>query len=178
MDVERLGRVATRLRERNEIDRDIAGIINRPVTTGHLGEWIASQVFHITLNGAANQKSIDGHFTDRPLAGSSVNVKWYLKREGILDLSPGELPGYYLVLAGPPSPAGSSLGATRPWCVEAVYLFEAAAIHADLLARGRRVGVASSIRAVAWADAEVYPSRNSRFPLTEEQRSALAYFAY
>jgi hypothetical protein len=177
VDVEKLTRVATKLRERNEIDREIAGIINRPVTPGHLGEWIASEVFGITLNDAANQKAIDGYFANGPFSGASVNVKWYLKREGILDMSPNELPDYYLVLTGPPSRASSSLGTTRPWRLDAVYLFEAAVLHADLQERGRRIGVASSIRASTWTDAEVYPRERSSFPLSGEQRSVLASFA-
>jgi hypothetical protein len=30
---------------------------------------------------------------------------------------------YYLVLTGPPSPAVSSQGTTKPWCIDAVCLF-------------------------------------------------------
>ena len=46
---------------------------------------------------------------------SSVNVKWYLKREGVLDTTESAILDYYLVLAGPPSGAVSSKGTTRPW---------------------------------------------------------------
>ncbi len=49
---------------------------------GHLGEWIAAQVFGIELERHATAKGIDGRFAD----GRTVNIKWYLKREGLLDL--------------------------------------------------------------------------------------------
>jgi hypothetical protein len=40
---ESITRIAALLQERNRIDATIAEIIDRPVTAGHLGEWIASQ---------------------------------------------------------------------------------------------------------------------------------------
>jgi hypothetical protein len=42
-----------------------------------------------------------------------VNIKWYLKREGLLDTSESVRLDYYLVLAGPRSAAASSRGSTR-----------------------------------------------------------------
>jgi hypothetical protein len=40
-----LAQAASLLRERNTIDAELAGLIQRPMTSGHLGEWIAAQVF-------------------------------------------------------------------------------------------------------------------------------------
>jgi hypothetical protein len=51
------------------------------MTAGHLGEWIASQVFDIALEVSAVAEGIDGVFRSGALEGSMVNVKWYLKRE-------------------------------------------------------------------------------------------------
>jgi len=177
MDTAGLEAVAAKLRERNQLDCEIAEVNGRPMTSGHLAEWIASQVFGISLNSAANQRGIDGYFTGAPLEGRSVNVKWYLKREGILDLSPSGAPDYYLVLTGPASAARSSAGTTRPWRIDFVYLFDAKELHTDLAVRGRRIGVASSVRRSTWESAEIYPTESARLPLTPQQRSALAGFA-
>lgn len=113
-------RVARLLDQRNAIDAEIAAIIERPMTSGHLGEWIASRVFDIQLERSAAARGIDGRFRSGLLSGKSVNVKWYLKREGILDLADSAELDFYLVLAGPVSAVGSSRGSTRPWTIEAI----------------------------------------------------------
>lgn len=59
---ESLARVAVLLRDRNAIDSGISRVINRPVTAGHLGEWIASPVFDIALEESATAEGIDGRF--------------------------------------------------------------------------------------------------------------------
>ncbi len=51
------GQIAQLLRERNAIDAEIAAITHRPMTSGHLGEWIATQNFDIHLERSAD---IDG----------------------------------------------------------------------------------------------------------------------
>lgn len=48
-----LARAASLLRERNAIDAELARLIQRPMTSGHLGEWIAAQVFDIELEVSA-----------------------------------------------------------------------------------------------------------------------------
>jgi hypothetical protein len=126
------------LQERNEIDRRIADLIGRPMTAGHLGEWIASEVFDIELEESAAATAIDGRFRSGVLQGRTVNVKWYLKREGLLDMTDSPMLDHYLVLAGPRSAAASSRGQVRPWSIESVHLFDSQ----DLLAiqRERRQG--------------------------------------
>ena len=172
-----LTELAGLLAARNDLDRKIGGLISRPMTAGHLGEFIASRVFDIELEASASAKAIDGRFNAGPLAGRTVNVKWYLKREGLLDLTPSDELDHYLVLAGPASAAASSRGHVRPWVIANVYLFDARALREGLLARERRVGVASSVRAVEWAAAEAFPREHPLLPLTDGQRRALAYFA-
>lgn len=81
-DVQLVRRAAELLRDRNAIDADLARIIARPVTAGHLGEWIASVVFDIELESSASAKGIDGRFRTGPLHGRTVNVKWYMKHQG------------------------------------------------------------------------------------------------
>ncbi len=172
-----LAELAGLLAARNDLDRRIGGLIGRPMTAGHLGEFIASRVFGIELETSASARAIDGRSTRGPLMGRTVNVKWYLKREGLLDLTPSDLLDHYLVLTGPPAAAASSRGHVRPWVITNVYLFDARALREDLLARGRRAGVASSVRAADWAGAEAFPREHPLLSLTGEQRQALALFA-
>lgn len=120
-----MSRIAELLRARNAIDAEIASIIGRPMTSGHLGEWIAARIFDIELEPSATATAIDGRFRSGELAGRTVNSKWYLKREGLLDMSSAPALDFYLVLAGPASAAASSRGSTRPWSVDVVYLFDA-----------------------------------------------------
>jgi hypothetical protein len=68
-------RIAELLRDRNLIDEEIAAITNRPMTSGHLGEWIAAQVFDIELEPSATATAIDGRFRSGPLQGQTVNIK-------------------------------------------------------------------------------------------------------
>lgn len=55
-------RIAHLLRERNAIDEEIAAVTHRPMTSGHLGEWIAAQIFDIQLERSAVAAGIDGTF--------------------------------------------------------------------------------------------------------------------
>lgn len=83
MAEEDVHKIATLLHERNVIDEKIAAVIDRPMTAGHLGQWIAAQAFDIELETSAITAAIDGRFRAGPLQGRTVNVKWYLKREGL-----------------------------------------------------------------------------------------------
>lgn len=170
-------RLAELLRERNIIDAEIATITHRPMTAGHLGEWIASQVFDIELEQSAVATAIDGHFRTGPLQGRTVNVKWYLKREGLLDTSESNQLDYYLVLTGPVAAAVSSRGATRPWCIDEVFLFDARQLRAEQTQRGVKLGVASSVLKRQWLAANIYPSAsNPLLPITHQQAELLALF--
>lgn len=165
------------LRQRNAIDAKIAQIIDRPVTAGHLGEWIASRIFDIALEESAATQGFDGRFRSGRLAGRTVNVKWYMKRTGLLDTT--DYPGldYYLVLTGPAQPSGSSRGISRPWCVQAAFLFDTAEVRASQAARGVRRGIASSVIRSQWDAAEIYPHTRSRLlALTGEQAEMLRLF--
>jgi hypothetical protein len=178
MDRGALTRVAGLIHRRNQLDAEIGSITGRPVVAGHLGEWIAAQIFDITLEASAVSKAIDGTFATGPLAGRTVNVKWYGKREGLLDVVEDPLVEYYLVMTGPRGGAVSSRGGTRPLVIEGVYLFNAAELLGGLRGRGVKIGVATSVITSAWDRAEVFPaSRNSELSLSAQQREALALFA-
>jgi len=165
--------VAYLLRERNAIDAQIAAIIGRPMTAGHLGEWIAGQIFGIQLERSAATAAVDGRFTTGELRGRTVNVKWYLKREGVLDVTDSDALDYYLVLTGPAAPATHSRWSIRPWCIGSVYLFDGRRLLGDLRARAVKVGVASSVRAQQSADAEIYPRQRNRTLTVQPEQVAL-----
>jgi hypothetical protein len=169
--------VADLLRWRNEIDAAIAKIIGRPMASGHLGEWIAAQIFDIALEEAAATPAFDGRFRSGPLMGKTVNIKWYLKREGLLDMTESAALDFYLVLTGPHAPAVSSRYSVRPWQIEAVYLFHAADLLAELRAHKVKIGAATSISKSLWDAAEIFPAAgNLRLPVTAAQKSLLRLF--
>lgn len=116
---EALIEIVNLLRMRNAIDGKITRVINRPVTAGHLGEWIASRIFDIQLEKSAAAQGIDGRFLSGPLAGRTVNVKWYMKRSGLLDTTHYLELDDYLVFTGPRESAvhravSLDRGASRP----------------------------------------------------------------
>src|ERR1700761_6072416 len=173
-----LARVATLLHERNSIDAELAWLIHRPMTSGHLGEWIAAQVFDIELEASAVTAGIDGRFRSGPLQDQTVNIKWYLKREGLLDTTESTTLDYYLILTGPPSAAVSSRGTTRPLCIEAVFLFDARQLRSEQIMRGVKRGIASSVTKQQWTAAEIYPSpTNVQLTVTPQQAGQLELFA-
>jgi hypothetical protein len=171
-------RIASLLRERNVLDEQIGAILQRPMTSGHLGEWIAAQVFGIELAASAVEAGIDGRFAAGPLERCSVNVKWYLKREGLVDLTESSVPDYYLVLAGPRSAPLSSRGGLRPWRIAAVHLFDVPRLLDEQRARGVKIGTASSVRVEQWDAAEIYPrATNPALSVSSEQAMRLRLFA-
>ncbi len=177
MDTESLRRISGLLASRNAIDADIGTIVGRPMTSGHLGEWIAAQIFDIELEVSASTAAIDGIFRSGPLKGATVNVKWYLKQEGVLDMSESDRLDYYLVLAGPPPSVVVPRATVRPWCIDSVFLFDARQLRDEQIQRGVKRGIASSVRKHQWAAAEVYPAAtNPLLPVDAGQASALALF--
>jgi uracil-DNA glycosylase len=166
------------LRKRNDIDASIAALIGRPMTSGHLGEWIAAHIFDIALEDSAAAPASDGQFRSGPPQGRTVNTKWYLKQEGALDMTDSAMPDFYLVMTGPYSAAASSRSSTRPWHIDAVYIFDAAELLAQQQARRVKTGVASSVIQAQWQAAEIHPAaRNTLLPLRPEQVSMLQLFA-
>ena len=168
-----LDELAALIHERNTLEERISAITGRPASIGHLGEFIASEIFGIRLAANANRKSIDGWFERGPLEGRSVNVKWYAKHEGLLDMCVEPGPDFYLVLAGPSQPNVATHG-PRPWLIESVYLFE------DSVLRGlvsSKIGVATSVRREVWERHQIFPDKNpARLALTDDQICILRRF--
>lgn len=171
-----LAELAGLLQRRNRIDELIGELIDRPMTAGHAGEWIAARIFDIELEASASAKAIDGHFRTGRLSGRRVNVKWYLKREGILDVTESPDLDYYLVLSGPKATA-KDRRTVRAWRIDAVYLFDAHALLAELKARGAKTGVAAGVRNARWLSAEIYPNpTNPALVVNDVQRQQLQLF--
>lgn len=172
--------LANYINERNQNERRITDLIDRPAAIGHIGEYIASRIFQIDLKAAANNKGSDGNFKEGALKGRSVNIKWYAMREGTLDINADASgrPDYYLVLTGPKAKQMTSKGASRPWVVESVFLFDARDLVSRLFVAGRKLGVAASVAKSFWEDAEIYPRQQSNLlELSDDQRHLLELFS-
>ena len=154
-----LKQLAELLSSRNCIDKEIAGIIDRPAITGHIGEYIAAVIFDIKLSESASQKTLDGHFQSGLLAGSSVNIKYYTVRGAILDITPDSLPDFYLVMMGSSVSRESSRNRIYSVNIASVHLFETSSLIAALRERGVKIGVATGA-----------------FTISEEQIENLALF--
>lgn len=176
-DIGRLRELAALIRRRNAVDAEIAEAVGRPALIGHVCEYLAAEIFDITLHESAVHKGSDGYFADGRLAGKSVNVKFYSANAGLLDISQESPPAYYLVLTGARTSAATSRGETRPWGIDAAFLFNHAALVSELSGRVK-IGVATSVRRHYWDAAEVYPSgENPELRLTERQIETLRMFS-
>ncbi len=173
-----LAQLAGLIRRRNQLEQEISALIKRPAQIGHLGEYIAARIFGIALEQSAANKGFDGQFTDGPLLGRTVNVKWYARWECLLDINPLDLPDYFLVLAGPKYAAMSSRGQTRSWLIDHVFLFDAPQLVEQLRYRGVKIGIPTSVRKQFWNDAEIYPQQRSvSLLLSDAQRRMLMLFS-
>jgi len=175
--MDNLIQLAKLIEVRNETEREITTLIGRPAAIGHLGEYIASQVFNIVLEESASHKSSDGYFRNEPLKEKTVNIKWFAFQEGILDITPDSLPDYYLVLTGLKSSKMTSHMRIRPWTIEKVFLFDAQSLVDELKLAGVKIGVATSVKQHLWEKAEIYPTdRKELLRLSQTQRDALVLF--
>lgn len=173
MDDSGIRALAESLRERNRIDRAIAERIGRPAERGHIGEFIASRIFGIDLHESAAHRGHDGVFRGGEFEGRTVNIKWYGKDEGLLDVATTSPPDLYLVLTGPRAAAVGSRGTRRPLVVSSVYLFR----HGDLIEGGVRPGTAASVRRELWEEARIHPGEGGRMSLTADQVGLLSLLA-
>ena len=162
------------IKVRNDADNMMARIMDRPATVGNIGEYIAADIFDITLAASGSQKGIDGYFNSGPLRGESVNIKYSSKNDGLLNMTLESPPDFYLVLTGPKTPPASSRGTTRPWVITSVFVFN----HHELVSRlSVKIGIATSVRRHFWDEAEIYPNpNNGMLVLNPEQHSMLEMF--
>lgn len=169
---------------RNIVCKKISDMMKKPALTGHLGEYIAKNIFEIELHTRANQKGSDGKFKKGTLSNKTVDIKFYPIRENVLDLKPPDkLEGeadYYLVFTGPKSTSNSCKGTTRPWIIENVFLFKTTQLKEELRGRNRtlKIGTATSVRECFWKEAEIFPEQtNTRLILSQKQKEELWLFS-
>ena len=138
------------IKTKNDIETQISQIIDRPGLQGHMGEFIA---------------------------GKNANIKWYAKKDSVLDINPTDPAEYYLVLTGPKSSGASSRGSTRPLVINSVFLFESGQLISELKKRKVKIGIATSVTQEQWNNAEIFPNqRNNLLIVTEKQKELLGYF--
>ena len=181
--MDELSKLALLLSKRNFIDEEIGAIIGRPASTGHIGEYIAAEIFNIELLESATEKGIDGLFkSGSPLENSSVNVKFYLLRHNSINISAeAPPPDYYLVLRGPTPKKESSRGSVYPLGISSIHLFHSKTLIGELTGKVK-VGMGSSkntsVAAKYWDEAELYPSaKRTDLVLCKEQIEKLDLFS-
>ena len=175
MDAKKLMALSAMTKRKNEVEKEMTAIIERPALPGHFGEFVAAEIFGIELCGSATQEGYDGWFRGGALDGKTVNIKYYTKHDGLLDLKRENGPDYYLVLTGPAAEPEASCGQTRPWVIESVFLFQAAELLERLTVK---IGIATSVRKSLWTDAKIYPCDSSLLPLKQLQKDMLASFTH
>lgn len=172
-------KLAQLIKQRNQIDNQITEIINRPALTGHIGEYIASKIFDIELEKSASAKSYDGKFRKGNLKGKTVNIKFYPKKENLLDVKDinSQPPDYYLVLTGPNSKEINSIGKTRELVINYVFLFESDDLLEKLKKRNVNIGVATSVISDYWDLVEIYPKQKKKLiKLSKEKINQIQLF--
>lgn len=174
-----LRRLAEKVRQKNAADLGVVEIIGRPALSGHFGEFVAAEIFDIELCEDATNEGFDGVFRGGVLCGKTVNIKYYTKHEGLLDLKNENGPDYYLVLTGPATEPEASRGQTRPWVIESVFAFRADALLRCLKDRNpnKKIGLATYVPVDLWKKAEIYPCDASLLPLARSQKDMLALFS-
>lgn len=174
----RLDELADLIRRKNAIDADIAAIVGRPAQMGHVGEHVAAEIFwHCARAFSINE--VHRRLLRHGSLGGPVSQHQVVRETGgvagsCAQLPPGLLPSDDRTQG----PAMSSRGGVRPWLISHVFLFESTNLYDALDRTGSKIGVATSVRAHLWAEAELFPEqRNPSLPLTSDQRNALLMFS-
>jgi hypothetical protein len=173
-----LARLAELLRARNTVESNIANLLSSSVSLSTVGEQIAAQIFRITLIPSAHHNEFAGIFASQPLAGQTVDVQWYPRREGFLNIHSEPAPDYLLVLAGPRPESSTTRALVNPWLITSVHLFHVQELLVALRERGVQIGSHTSVINQLWERTEIFPvPRNQLLTLTEEQHRLLQLFA-
>ncbi len=172
-----LPRLADLLRARNTVESNVANLLERPMTLGAVGDYIAAEIFGITLVQSTSHTEFAGIFSDPELAGKTVDIQWYPRREGNIHVHTEPVPDYYLILAGPKPEASTAHSLTSPWLIHSVHLFKSQDLLIALRERGVQIGTRTSVITQLWERAEIYPeAHNHELHLTEEQCQFLKLF--
>lgn len=172
-----LARLAELLRARNTVESNIANLLSSSVSLGTVGERIAAQIFGITLIPSAQHSEFAGIFANQPFAGKTVDVQWYPRREGFLNIHSAPAPDYILVLAGPRQESSTVRALVNPWLISSVHLFHTQELLLALRERGVQIGSHTSVINQLWERSEIFPTARSHLlQLGAEQRQLLQLF--
>lgn len=172
-----LTRLAELLRARNTVESNIANLLGNNVQRSTVGEYIAASIFQITLIPSSQHHEFAGIFAAQPLAGQTVDVQWYPRREGSLHVYTEPAPDYYLVLAGPKQESSTVRALVSPWVITSVHLFASSELLLALQERNVQPGPHTSVINQLWERAEIFPRPlNQSLLLSAEQRQALQLF--
>ena len=172
-----LSRLAELLHARNTVESNIANLLGGAVNLNTVGEYIAASIFEIRLLPTVQHHEFAGIFAGGPLAGGSVDVQWYPRREGSMYVHSSLTPDYYLVLAGPRQESSTARAHVNPWIIASVHLFAGPKLLAALHERQVQLGAHTSVITQIWEQAEIFPRPHSPLlTLTSEQRQLLALF--
>lgn len=172
-----LARLAELLHARNTVESNIANLLDSAVNLDTVGECIAATIFGITLVPSAQHREFVGIFANGALAGRTVDVQWYPRREGVMYIHSNPVPDYYLILAGPKQESSTARALVNPWIITTVYLFDGYQLLTALRERGVQIGSHTSVIHQIWERAEIYPmQQNHLLSLTAEQRQLLHLF--
>jgi len=172
-----LPRLAELLRARNTVESNIAKLLECEVTLSNVGEHIAACIFGIRLIPTTSQTGFVGIFTTPTLKGKTVDVRWYPRRGGYLNIHTDPAPDYTLVLAGPEIEQNEARALVNPWVITSVHLFHMQELLSALRSRGIRVSPRVSINTHLWEQTEIFPRQhNPGLILADEQRQLLKLF--
>lgn len=172
-----LPRLADLLRARNTVESNLANLLGNSVNLSTLGDHIAAAIFDLTLVPSARSSEFVGIFANQPLRGKTVDVQWYPRREGFLNVHTEATPDYYLVLAGPKQESSTARALVSPWIITSVHLFESQELLGALRERGVQIGSHTSVITQLWERAEIFPvQHNPALTLSAEQRALLQLF--
>ena len=172
-----LPRLAELVRARNTVENNIANLLGNSVNLATVGEYIAAQIFGITLIPSSHHREFVGIFAHQPLAGKTVDVQWYPRREGFLHVRSEPAPDYILALAGPRQESSTARALVNPWLIRSVHLFHSQELLSALRERGVQIGPHTSVINQLWTRAEIFPTpHNPLLTLTEDQRQLLRLF--
>jgi hypothetical protein len=172
-----LKHLAELLHARNTVESNIANLLGNGVNQSTVGEYIAANIFGITLIPSGRHTEFAGIFANQPLLGKTVDVQWYPRREGFLNVHSEPAPDYYLVLAGPKQESSTARALVNPWVINSVHLFDGRELLNALRERGVQIGSHTSVINQLWERVELFPTpHNNRLLLTAEQRQLLQLF--
>ena len=173
-----LKQLSSLLVRRNAIDEKITALIGRPAIRGHVGEWIAQEIFKVKAGKIRESEGLRRPVYRRSAGRTDGECEVVRQARGAARHQSSQRPGQYLVLTGPKAEATTSKGQTRPLVITEVFLFDASALVEQFKVQKRRLGVAASVRQHEWKTARVYPKAapGARLTLTDAQREALKLF--